>query len=123
MVRPGDPPPTHGLRQLLRAQALAEKKDVAALVLLCQEEGRRGNVEAARGGEGDLLHSAAAEALAGAGGAEVAAIRSALGKRPQVTGWLIYALGRSSEPSALEVLKAAAERDRGGDYYLTQNVA
>lgn len=116
-------PPTHGLRELLRVQDLAEKRDVAALVLLCQEEGRRENVELSQGGEGDLLRSTAAEALAGLGGVEVEAIQSALGKRPRVTGWLIYALGRSSAPSALEVLKGAAERERDRDDSPAQNIA
>jgi hypothetical protein len=44
---------------------------------------------------------AAAEALAGVGGAAVGPIKAALGKKPQVTGWLIYALGRSRAPAAL----------------------
>jgi hypothetical protein len=61
--------------------------------------------------------------LAGIGGSEVDAIKSALGKRPKVTGWLIYALGRSSAPSALEVLTEAAERERDGDYEFKDNIA
>jgi hypothetical protein len=117
------PPPTDGARQFLRGHALAEKKDVAALVLICQEEGRRTDVDTSEGGEGDLRRCAAAEALAGVGGAEVEAIKSALARRPKVTGWLIYALGRSSAPSALKVLREVAERERGGDYFMTRNLA
>jgi tetratricopeptide (TPR) repeat protein len=119
----GDPLPTRGLRDLLRVQALAEMKDVAALVTLCQEEIRFGSLQACRDGRRDLVHSAAAEALAGVGGVEVEAIKSALGKRPQVTGWLIYSLGRSSAPSALEVLKEAAERTGDRDYDSAENIA
>ncbi len=75
-----DPSPTHGLRGLLRVQALAEKKDVAALVAVCQEATGYGSLETSRDGRRDLIHSAAAEALAGIGGAEVEAINSALDK-------------------------------------------
>jgi hypothetical protein len=107
----GDPPRTHVLRGLLRVQALAEKNAVAALVALCQEEIRYGSLEASSDGMRELIHSAAAEALAGVGGAEVEAIASALAKRPKVTSWLIYALGRSSAPSALEVLQKQAEQE------------
>jgi len=115
-------PPTHDLRGLLRAQALAEKKDVAALVALCQE-GQDDSIEASRDGMRDLTRSSAAEALAGLGGAEVEAIKSALDKRPKATGWLIYALGRSGTPSALDVLQKLAEQEGGDEEYRTQNIA
>ncbi|HEY7422773.1 MAG TPA: hypothetical protein VH682_00800, partial [Gemmataceae bacterium] len=117
-------PPTHQLRELLRTQALAEKKDVAALVTLCREEDDEySGLEVSRAGMKDLTHSAAAEALAGIGGVEVEAIKSALDKRPKVTSWLIYALGRSTAPSALDVLKKAAEQEGSDEQYRTQNVA
>lgn len=119
----GDPSPTHGLRGLLRVQALAEKKDVAALVALCHEEIGYGSLETSRDGRRDLIHSAAAEALAGIGGAEVEAIYSALDKTPQVTGWLIYALGRSLAPSALDVLRKAAAHEGHDEDYRAQNIA
>jgi hypothetical protein len=60
--------PTQSLRDLLRAQDLAEKKDAAALIALCQERGPRSYVTAWGGGEQDFLRSIAAEALAGLGG-------------------------------------------------------
>jgi hypothetical protein len=84
-----DLPPTYALRNLLRVQAPAEKKDVAALVALCQEEIRYGSLQASRDGMRDLLQSAAAEALAGLGNGAVEPIKAALDKRPKVTGWLI----------------------------------
>jgi hypothetical protein len=118
-----DLPPLPGLRELLRARALDEKKDVAALVALCQRESPVDQFQASDGGAGDLLRSVAAETLAETGAAGVEAIKAALGKRPKVTGWLIYALGRSSAPSALEVLKQMAEREREGDRALTGNIA
>src|SRR5262249_22821524 len=111
-----DRPPTQDLRELLRVQPLAEKKDVAALVALCQEDVGYESLMVYRDAERYLTQSAAAEALAGLGGAEVEAIKSALGKGPKVTGWLIYALGRSGAPSALKVLTEAAEREQGEDF-------
>jgi hypothetical protein len=118
-----EPPPTHSLRGLLRAQALAEKKDVAALVALCQKALPYGGVPTPEAGLRDLTQSAAAEALAGLGAAAVDPVKAALAKRPEVTGWLIYALGRSSAPSALEVLKQVAERGRGDDHERAGNIA
>jgi hypothetical protein len=118
-----DPSPTYGLRGLLRVQALAEKKDVAALVTLCRGEIQYESLETSRNGRRDLIHSAAAETLAGIGGGEVEAINSALEKRPKVTGWLIYALGRSRAPSALDVLQKVAEQEGGDEDYRTQNIA
>jgi hypothetical protein len=119
------PSPTHGLRGLLQVQALAEKKDVAALVNLCREKIPYESLDVSRGGRGDLIRSAAAEALAKVGGAEVESTDRALAERPKVTGWLIYALGRSSAPSALDVLRKAAEQEVGDEESFThsQNVA
>lgn len=118
-----DLPPAYALRGLLRAQALAEKKDVAALVALCQEKSRFGAPGPTQFAEGDLAPCAAAEALAALGGAEVEPLKAALGKKPKVTGWLIYALGRSPAPSALTALTAMAERERGDDPVLVDNIA
>jgi hypothetical protein len=90
--------PTYLLRELLQVQALSEKREMAGLVALCQEEIPYGSLDASSDGMRDLVHSAAAEALAGLGGAAVEPIKSALGKKPKVTGWLIYALGRRRRP-------------------------
>src|SRR5262249_27617341 len=105
------------------AQALAEKKDAAALVALCQQETGRQRIEVSSDGMRDLVPCAAAEALSELGGTEVDAIKTALSKNPGETGWLIYALGRSSAPSALEVLKELAERERGEWSFRKANIA
>jgi hypothetical protein len=93
------------VRDILHIEALQEKKDVAALVTICQEEGAPDGVEVRR--------RAAAEAL---GKLDcVAAIQSALDKKPKEASALIDALGLSSDPAALEVLKGVARREREGD--------
>jgi len=114
--------PTQDLRDLLRVQALADNKDVAALVDICQKEEER-RAEAFKDGERDLLRCAAAEALAGLGGTAVESLKSALGQNPAEKAWLIYALGRSTAPAALMVLKEAAEKYRGDDSTVAQNLA
>jgi hypothetical protein len=115
--------PTHVLRGLLRVQSLAEKKDVQALVRLCHEEIWFDGMRASDHAETLPIHSMAAEALATLGGVAAEAIKSALGKKPKVSGWLIYALGRSSAPSSLEVLQRAAEDTERGDGCRAQNIA
>jgi len=114
LYNPCWPSPTLYTRELLRIQDLAAKKDVPALVALCQKRrptDRGSELEY----EDELFCSAAAEALAGLGGPEVEAIKSALNNKPKVTSWLLYALGRSRAAGALEALKDLAGRDPGDD--------
>jgi hypothetical protein len=114
--------PTCAVRALLRVQALADKKDVAALVALCQGKDPEGNGGPSGERMGYFFRRATAEALAGLGGSAVQAIKAALANRSEGTGWLIYALGQSSAPAALDVLTGLAERDSDGDSTYTENI-
>jgi hypothetical protein len=90
------------MRDILHVETLEEKKDVAALVAICQEEGDSYRLRTRR--------QAAAEALAGLDA--VAAVKSALDKRPKEVSALMDALGLSNDPAALEALKAVAKQER-----------
>jgi hypothetical protein len=116
------PPPTQDLQDILRVQDLLEKRDVAALIALCQEHSNA-QTQASRDGVRCLTASMAAEALARIGGAEVEAIKSALAKKPAATAWPIYALGRSRDWKAAAVLKKLAEEEGDSNYAIAANLA
>jgi hypothetical protein len=107
---PGDNrEPTRDLRELLRVEVLVQEKDVAAaLVSLCQDESKGRGTSASEHALEDPVHSAAAEALGALNAVE--AVRSALAKKPKLTTWLVYALGRNNSPAALEALAELAEQ-------------
>jgi hypothetical protein len=103
--------PTRNIRELLEVEKLAREKDVAALVALCQDEGAGGGFDARTHAFTDPIHSAGAEALGALDAVE--AVLSALAKKPKLTTWLVYALGRSNSPAALEALAKLAKQQRG----------
>jgi hypothetical protein len=118
-----DRDPTRTLRDLLRIEALTQKKDVAALVALCQDTSKGGGRSASEDAKIDPVNSAAAEALATLDGVE--AVKAALAKERVLTVWLIYALGRSNAPAALEELTRLAEELRGNaeGFFREDNIA
>jgi hypothetical protein len=116
------PPPTQDLQDILRVQDLLEKKDVAALIALCQKYSPPG-AKVLEDGIRCLNGSVGAEALARMGGAEVEAIKSALARNPEAAAWLIYALGRSGDSKATDVLKKLAKEEGDNNYSTAQNIA
>jgi hypothetical protein len=115
-------PPTQDLQDIFRVHDMLEKRDVAALIDLCQEYSYS-NTRVSRDGVFCVTGSMAAEALARIGGAEVEAIKSALAKKPYASAWLIYALGRSGDSKAAVVLKKLAEEERDGNHTTAENIA
>jgi tetratricopeptide (TPR) repeat protein len=114
--------PSRDLRELVRIESLARKKDVAALVALCQDESKGSGTSASRHALADPVHSAGAEALGALDGVD--AVRSALAKKPNLTTWLVYALGRSNSPAALQALAELAEQERDfSDGSMTDDIA
>jgi hypothetical protein len=96
------------LRGLLRVEELAQKKDVAALVALCQDRSKGRGYRPSQDALSDPVHSAAADALGALNGVE--AVQAALAKKPNLTVWLVYALGRNDSPAALETLTKLADK-------------
>ncbi len=100
--------PTAYIRELIRIESLAQHKDVAALVAICQDHSKGQGRWAEKDAVSDPVRSTAAEALAALDGIE--AVKAALAEKPYASTWLIYSLGRSSSPAALEVLTTLAEQ-------------
>jgi hypothetical protein len=117
-----DREPTRELRELLRIEALARNKDVAALVDLCLDDSKGRGTSACDHALRDPVHSAGAEALGALDAVE--AMRSALAEKPILTAFLTYALARSKSPAALEALAELAEQQRGDSRsHLTEDIA
>jgi hypothetical protein len=100
------------VRDILHIETLGEKKDVAALLAICQEEGDSNRVEARR--------RAAAEALSKLD--SIGAIQAALDKKPKEAGALIEALGLSNAPESLEALKRVVRQESGSDRNRIQSI-
>jgi hypothetical protein len=116
--------PNRQLRELLHVETLAQEKNVAALVELCQDESKTPGQGFAASSHcpREAVHSAAAEALGSLDAVD--AVRSALAEKPYLTTWLVYALGRSNSPAALRALAELAEQQRGkSGRYMTDDIA
>ncbi len=99
-------------RDILHIETLGQKKDVAALVVICQEEGNSDRVEARRRAAAKVLSNLDC----------IRAIQAALDKRPKEASALIDALGLSNAPESLEALKGVVRGERGGDENRIQSI-
>lgn len=92
--------------RLRKIDELAEDQDIAGLIANCQDAGYAHSDTT--GPERSSLRFAA-EALAGCGKAATGSIGEAIFARQKNVSWLIYALGKSTDPDALVLLKAVAK--------------
>jgi hypothetical protein len=103
--------PTWEVREMMRIADLGAKKDVAALVALCQDS-RSAQADTFDAKPYELRGRVAADALAACGDGAVGPVRDAIRARRGSVSWLIYALGRSPTPAALDVLRDLAREEK-----------
>jgi hypothetical protein len=99
------------VKELTRIQELAAKKDVKALVALCQDSGWV-STNVVTQAVSDWRCQAAAEALASCIGNDLAPVKKAIEEHQKNTSWLIYALGWMPSPAARELLEELNRKDR-----------
>jgi tetratricopeptide (TPR) repeat protein len=108
--------PTRPLREMLRLNQLVMDGDLGALMQAAQKcNWGRTRVFEDHAHGGDWRCKAAAELLVTLGKPAIDQIRQALARRHGNVSWLIYALGRSPEPEALEILVELRKRPPAHD--------